>query len=184
MRNHPRFVVALALAVSMVLPAIAQTPSPYAGEQGRAIKALSPEETSDYLAGKGMGLARAAELNGYPGPMHVLDLAGPLGLTVEQRARTQSLFDSMRAQAIVAGRALIDEERALDALFRERTIDLDALAAALARIGGRQAEVRRVHLAAHLAQVEILRADQVSRYNELRGYGERGSHSGHGRRAH
>jgi hypothetical protein len=44
--------------------------SPYAGEQGRAIKALSQKEVSDLLDGAGMGYAKAAELNRYPGPMH------------------------------------------------------------------------------------------------------------------
>jgi hypothetical protein len=41
-----------------------------------------------------MGLALAAELNGYPGPIHVLQLSDKLGLTPEQKARVQSLFDS------------------------------------------------------------------------------------------
>ncbi len=186
MLDHLWLVAVFAVSQWIAAPVIAQTPSPYAGEQARAIKALSAEETSDYLAGKGLGLARAAELNGYPGPMHVLELAEALGLTTEQRARTQSLFEAMRAQAIAAGRALIEEERALDAAFRGRAIDMEVLAAALARIGQRQAEVRRVHLAAHIAQIEILRAEQIGRYNELRGYagGDSKSHSGQGHRAH
>ena len=162
--------------------ALAQAPSPYAGDERREIKALSAQETSDYLAGRGMGLARAAELNGYPGPMHVLELAEPLALTAEQRSRTQRLFESMRTEAIAAGRALVDEERTLDALFRGGTVDADTLSRTLARIGQRQAEVRRVHLAAHLAQVEILTPEQVRRYAELRGYdgSQPASPSGHG----
>ena len=154
----------LALGVGAHDVALAQPASPYAGQQQRAIKALADEEVSDYLAGRGMGLARAAELNGYPGPMHVLELAEPLALSAEQRTRTQRLFESMRADAIAVGRALVDEERTL------------------ARIGQRQAEVRRVHLAAHLAQVEILTPEQVRRYAELRGYdgSQPASPSGHG----
>lgn len=165
---HRLALVAVALLVTA--PAAAQSPSPYAAQPTREIKALSAEETSDYLAGKGMGLARAAELNGYPGPMHVLELAEPLELTAEQRNRTRQLFESMRAQAIAAGRALVDEERALDALFRERTVDARLLSGSLDRIGQRQAEVRRVHLAAHLEQAGILTPEQVRRYAELRGY--------------
>src|SRR5712692_7148759 len=38
------------------------------GQEGRAIKSLSAEETADLLAGRGMGAARAAELNHFPGP--------------------------------------------------------------------------------------------------------------------
>ena len=35
----------------------------------------------------GMGLALAAELNGYPGPAHVIELAKSLGLSEPQRAK-------------------------------------------------------------------------------------------------
>lgn len=64
--------LALLLAVT---PAAADTKhhgqhSPYAGLPAREIKALSPEEIADLAAGRGMGLALAAELNGYPGPRH------------------------------------------------------------------------------------------------------------------
>jgi hypothetical protein len=36
------------------------------------------------LKGEGMGMAKAAELNGYPGPTHVLTLAKELALTESQ----------------------------------------------------------------------------------------------------
>jgi hypothetical protein len=163
--------------------ATAQHASPYAGEQQRDIKALSADEVRDYLDGKGIGLARAAELNGYPGPMHVIELAGPLSLSGGQRARTQALFDAMRARAIEAGRALVDAERELDSLFRQRTVSEASLAQALERIGQRQADVRRVHLEAHLAQTAILTPAQVQRYAELRGYAGGTAHDkphGHG----
>ncbi len=45
--------------------------SPYAGMQARPIKALSAEQIADLKAGRGLSLALAAELNGYPGPRHV-----------------------------------------------------------------------------------------------------------------
>lgn len=41
----------------------------YAGLQQRAIKALSDQQKADLRAGRGMGLALPAELNGYPGPI-------------------------------------------------------------------------------------------------------------------
>jgi len=59
--------------------AIAQTP--YAGMQTRPIKALSEQQVADLGAGRGTGLALAAELNGYPGPSHVLELADKLDLS-------------------------------------------------------------------------------------------------------
>jgi hypothetical protein len=67
-----------ALVLLLAVPAAAQTPSGYAGQQAREIKALSAEEQADLLAGRGMGLARADELNYYPGPTHI----GPMTMKV------------------------------------------------------------------------------------------------------
>ena len=75
-----RLRVGLLLVVAIAGPAVAQT-SGYSGQQGREIKALSAEETADLLAGRGMGAARAAELNHFPGPAHVLELQAQLGLS-------------------------------------------------------------------------------------------------------
>ena len=72
--------LALILAATPVAADTAHQHSPYAGQEARDIKALSLEEIADLAAGRGMGLALAAELNGYPGPRHVLDLAPELGL--------------------------------------------------------------------------------------------------------
>ena len=60
--------------------------SPYAGMQSRAVKALTDQQIADLRAGRGMGLALAAELNGYPGPMHVLELADRLSLSCRTAA--------------------------------------------------------------------------------------------------
>ena len=51
------------------------------------MKSLSDQQLSDLRAGRGMGMALPAELNGYPGPVHVLELADALGLTPEQREK-------------------------------------------------------------------------------------------------
>lgn len=153
--------------------------APYAGQQAREIKALSPEEVNAYLAGKGMGLAKAAELNGYPGPAHVLELASQLALTPEQRAKTQALFASMEAKATALGQALVEEERKLDRLFASKAISPELLASSLSEIGSLQAKVRGAHLEAHLAQAQILMPEQISRYAELRGYGGSATHTGH-----
>jgi len=144
--------------------------SPYAGQETRQIKALSAEDVSSYLAGKGMGLAKTAELNGYPGPLHVLELAEQLKLSAQQKAKTQELYNAMQAKAIEAGRALIDAEQKLDRLFASRAISPDLLDSSLKEIGALQAKVRGIHLEAHLQQAGILDAEQVARYNALRGY--------------
>jgi len=179
MRNTPkRLPVTLAVALAASTSLHAAAPSPYAGETQREIKALSADEVDAYLAGKGQGLARAAELNGYPGPRHVLDLADELALSAEQRARTQQLFEAMQADARRIGRTLVEAEARLDRGFATRSIDEASLGAALDRIGVLQAALRGIHLRAHLAQVAILAPDQIAAYDRLRGYTE-GSDAAH-----
>lgn len=152
-------------AASQAAPA-----SAYAGQEAREIKALSAEEVGDLVAGKGMGLAKAAELNGYAGPAHVLELADALELTSEQRAQTQALKSAMTAKAIPLGYAVVAAERKLDQLFANKTITPALLRSALDEIGALQASVRWVHLETHLAQVVVLTPDQNARYSQLRGY--------------
>ena len=163
--------VFLAFAGLAVSSALAATAAPgYAGQESREIKALSADEIDGYLAGKGMGFAKAAELNGYPGPAHVLELATELDLSADQRRRSEALFASMQARAISVGRSIVDEERALDRMFAGRKVTPAALAAALERIAALQGRLRTVHLNAHLEQAAILAPGQVARYMQLRGY--------------
>lgn len=151
--------------------------SPYAGQQQQEISSLSPAEVADLRAGRGMGLARPAELNGYPGPLHVLELAAALELSAEQRARTEALYARMQAAAREAGARWIEAERDLDALFRTRQVTPESLRAALDRVGAQQARVRDVHLQAHLEQTALLTPAQIERYVQLRGYA--GGHRHH-----
>jgi len=144
--------------------------SPYAGMQNRAVKALTDQQIADLRAGRGMGLALAAELNGYPGPIHVLELADRLSLGGEQRRAVQQLFDAMQADAIAVGEKLIDAETALDRAFKDRSITPERLAGLSAAIGKIQGELRAVHLKYHLTTAELLSPDQTRRYSELRGY--------------
>lgn len=153
----------------------AAAPGPYAGLQDREIKALSSTEIRDYLDGKGMGYAKAAELNHYPGPLHVLDLADKLGLTPEQKGRSQKIFTRMQHEAKRAGKALVDKERELDRRFAHATIDTATLRAVLDEIGKLQADVRRTHLQAHLEQRAVLTPAQIAAYDTLRGYAAGGS---------
>ena len=152
--------------------------SPYAGEQARSIKALSDDEVAGYVEGRGMGLARPAELNHYPGPRHVLDLAGPLGLSEAQVAETRRTFEAMHAEALLLGRDLVAQERRLDEAFASGRIDEPTLASLVAEAGRLQGQLRVVHLRAHLAVRRTLSAEQIARYDALRGYGA--GHGDHG----
>ena len=145
--------------------------SPYSGLQARPIKALSDQQIADLKAGRGMGMALPAELNGYPGPVHVLELADRLGLSEAQRAAVQSLFAAMKAESIAIGERLIEREAALDGLFAGRTATPDNVAAAASAVAETQGELRATHLKYHLSTVALLQPDQIVRYGELRGYG-------------
>src|SRR5215207_4083234 len=127
-------VLALAplLSFGAALAQTAPAPQPYAGLQARSVKALSDQQLADLRAGRGMGLALPAELNGYPGPVHVLENADRLDLSPGQRERTQRLFEAMKAEAVPLGERLIEQEAELDRLFATKAIrpaTLDAAAA-------------------------------------------------------
>ena len=144
--------------------------SPYAGQESRPIKALSPDEVEAYLSGSGMGLAKAAELNRYPGPRHVLDLADQLALSTEQREKTTRLFEAMRADATRLGAEIVARERELDARFAAGRISSAELDRLVAELGTLQGRLRGTHLRAHLVQREILTPAQRHQYGALRGY--------------
>jgi len=151
-------------------PAQAQHHGNYAGQQDRAIKALSEDETRQYLAGAGMGYARAAELNGFPGPMHVLELADKLGLSTDQRAATQKLMDAHKAEARAIGAKRVAAEKSLDELFRSGGVEQQRLAEAVRMTAQIEGEYRLSHLDTHRQMRALLSEHQVTQYNVLRGY--------------
>src|SRR5437867_4887663 len=162
----------IAVICGISAAAVADTPpSAYAGQESRSIKALSAEEIATLRDGLGMGLAKAAVLNHYPGPAHVFELADELQLSADQRARTEATFHQMRERARGLGAALIAAERDLDQMFAATRATPDAVEQTLSRVADGQARLRAVHLNAHLAQRDILSATQLARYDQVRGYG-------------
>jgi Spy/CpxP family protein refolding chaperone len=172
------------LVALMTKAAWADSTSPYVGQETRDIKALAPEDIDAYLSGKGMGLAKAAELNGYPGPAHVLAMADELQLSPRQKQRTEALFSGMEAKAIALGHALVAQEHELDEQFASKRITQESLAVLLRSIGELQARVRGAHLQAHLSQLAILTPSQVAKYQELRGYMGANEHQGNHQHSH
>jgi hypothetical protein len=158
-------------ALLLLAPAIAFAQSPYSGMQTRPIKALSEQQVADLKAGRGMGLALAAELNGYPGPSHVLELADKIDLSADQRTSVQALFVSMKQEALPLGAKLIEQEAELDRQFANRTVTPDSLKQATAAVAATQGALREAHLKYHLSTVTILSHGQMQLYAELRGHG-------------
>lgn len=150
---------------------------PYAGQQTRVISSLSPKDINQLENGKGWGLAKPAEFNGYPGPSHVLEFQEELKLSVEQRTSIQNAFEAMSEKAKVLGVELIESEAALDQAFKSGAIDEMQLVKTLQLAESARSKLRAVHLTAHLEVTPLLSDEQKKQYAQLRGYG--GSHSAH-----
>jgi Spy/CpxP family protein refolding chaperone len=144
--------------------------SSYAGQEKREIKALSNEEIQALLSGQGLGLAKAAELNHYPGPRHVQDLDAQLRLSETQRAETQKIHDHMHQEAVRLGALIVDKEKELDHLFAAQAVHANTLQGLTRQIAQLQGELRLVHLQAHVEMKRLLSPEQVEAYDALRGY--------------
>lgn len=144
--------------------------SPYSGMTDRHIKALSNDDLAGLRNGKGISLALPAELNGYPGPVHVLELADQIALSPDQRAETEKLFADMKAKAIALGHQVIMAEAALEKVFTEGPADADALHARSLEAAEAWGRLRAHHLGYHLKMVALLSAEQTAAYRKARGY--------------
>jgi Spy/CpxP family protein refolding chaperone len=166
----------VAVAISLPFSTLAQhshgAQTPYAGMQSRAIKSLSDQDIEELRRGGGWGLALAAELNGMPGPAHLLELKDQIPLTQDQVDKTQALFDDMRKAAASTGERLIAAETALEAPFAKGAVDEASLRRLLAQTESARTELRYIHLSQHFKTVQFLKPEQIKRYNVLRGYAE------------
>jgi len=148
------------------------TRSPYADDYDpdASIHALSAEEVEQIRQGEGASFALPAELNGVPGPRHVLDLVEELALSRDQRAQIQAIYDRFQADAIAAGERYLAAELALEEGFRARTLTAENLSDRVAEVSRLEGELVTIHLEAHLQTAEILTPEQIATYNQLRGY--------------
>ena len=144
--------------------------SPHAELAARPVKALSSDQVADLQAGRGMGLSLPAELNGYPGPKHVLELADQIGLSTTQRNIASRLIDAMSAEAVAIGSEVIALETRLEALFVNRTADAEQIRIVVDRIASAGANLRYVHLKCHLAMHAEMTLEQIEQDAALRGY--------------
>ena len=168
------------VVVVMAAGAAFGSSQPYAGQDARAIASLSAEDIDDLLAGRGWGFAKPAELNGYPGPTHLLELSEALGLTEAQADAIEEVRVRMEADAQALGSEYVAAEAALDAAFASGEIDPAQLTVLTEEAARTEAALRTRHLAAHLEVKPLLTRHQIVTYNRLRGYGGDGHGGGHG----
>ena len=131
---------------------------------------LSDEQRAQYLNGEGMGFARPAELNHYPGPRHVLDNADKLQLSSDQLGKTQELFQEVHTKAQALGKQIVAKEDELDSLFRDQRADVEKITNLTSEIARLQGELRALHLSMHIRERALLSPDQVAKYDSLRNY--------------
>ena len=165
-------VVGLQAAPSLHAQIGSGTDAPYAGQQSSSVPGLSEAEIASLRSGGGMGLARPGEINGYPGPRHVLDLADELSLTPDQRMAVQALFDQMQAEAVALGADFLSRYAVLEESFRSGTATIESLQQQTGEIGQVEGQIRATHLKYHLLTRPLLTPAQVTAYSHLRGYSE------------
>ncbi|HIL41986.1 MAG TPA: hypothetical protein EYG35_01220 [Gammaproteobacteria bacterium] len=160
----------LTSAISFSISANTQHQSNYVGQEYREIKSLSNDDISELLKGAGWGLAKPAELNGVPGPKHVLEMAEKIELTKGQTEAINNVFDKMKSEAIPLGRDYVEAERKLDQMFKSKQVNHQTLQKQLTKIASIRSKLRFVHLSKHLDTSNILSEEQIKLYNKLRGY--------------
>ena len=169
----PSTLVLLTLVLACQATAQHEHRSPYAGHEGMEISSLTLEQLGELRAGEGTGLARAAELNHYPGPKHTLELATELDLSPGQVDRLTDVRQGMLEQAMDKGKEIIAAERELTELFRGDGPDDAAIQVLTAALGALYGELRAIHLVVHLRTAELMTDEQIDAYDGLRGYGNR-----------
>ncbi len=167
--------IVLGLASSMVHAqmqhqAAQPTASPYAGQQTRTITSLSADDQKALSNGEGWGLAKPAELNGVPGPAHLLELADKIGLSPSQVDQLNKLFKDMKVQAIALGNEYMAAEKTIDEYFRSGNLSDRALREVVDQAEQTRANLRFLHLSYHHRTLDVVTPEQVKQYNELRGY--------------
>jgi Spy/CpxP family protein refolding chaperone len=118
--------------------------------------------------GRGFGMAFVADQNGYPGPLHVLELKELLKLTSEQEAKVREALTAMFAQSKPKGARLLEAEEKLRRLFASGQADETSVRAAAVEVEQARSELRMVHLTFHLKTREVLTDEQRRLYHEAR----------------
>lgn len=139
-----------------------QDHSAHAGHQ-----ACIDAERESLARGEGFGMALPADHAGYPGPRHVLDLATELKLSPDQVRALQKLFDEMKQKAQQRAGEIQAAQELLEKMFRENHSEADLREQSF-RVDSIYAELRWVHLSAHLAARKLLSPEQVAAYERLR----------------
>lgn len=131
-------------------------------------QASVPADKESLENGEGAGMASYADVNGYPGPKHILEMQDQLNMSEEQRKDIESIFEAMSESALAKGDAIVRKEVELEKLFSEGKATEGEVKRLSREIGALRGELRAIHLAAHIQAKQILTEQQVSTYNSIR----------------
>ncbi len=169
----PVWLVGTCMLAMISMPTQAQhvhESSSYAHSRGAEVTSLTDEEVRALRQGEGMGLARAAELNHFPGPRHLLDLASDLELSDAQVRRIRAIHDRMKSQAVAKGEDIIMAEKHLANLFASGDPTAQQMTQVTEHLGAMRGQLQAIHLLAHIEAARELSAGQIREYDKLRGY--------------
>ena len=185
-RRFPKTTTTTVLGLFLWISSIAAAPapasaqhhhhqaSPYAHTRSSDVPTLTPDEVRELRNGEGMGLARPAELNRFPGPKHLLELASELDLHPAQVRRIEAIHEKMRAHAVAKGEEILMAERRLANLFASAAVGERPSVADVKRIaehlGVMRGQLQAIHLLAHMESARELTVEQSEEYDRLRGY--------------
>lgn len=161
-------VVAIVLAAASLATAQHAHDGASGGEPHLAAQRCQQQFEQVIADGRGFGLAFAADQEGYPGPLHVLELKDRLRISGDQEREMQRMMDTMFAESRPAAARLLAAERRLRSLFASGTADEASVRAAVADVERARAEVRLVHLLTHLKTRDRLTEEQRRLYHAVR----------------
>ncbi len=144
--------------------------SPYAHTRSSEFSTLTPQEVRELRNGEGMGLARPAELNSFPGPRHLLELKSALDLSEMQVERIEAIRRKMKTQAVAKGEEILQAEQHLADLFASGHPTVTAVNRITEQLGIMRGQLQAIHLVAHVESARHLTVEQIRNYDRLRGY--------------
>ena len=127
-----------------------------------------PQDRDALLNADGMNQASFAEMNGYPGPKYVLDLADKLNLTAEQRKSVQESYTEMITRAKELGKQIVGIEKELNDAFAQGFVNQKSVGNDAEEIGRLRGRLRAIYLVAFMKTKAALNESQIALYRKLR----------------
>jgi len=126
-----------------------------------------PTDRNTLLNGEEGTQAKVAELHVYPSPKKVLDLAGALNLTDDQKRIIKQITEETITRAKELGKQIIKIEEELNDALQTGFVNEKSVADDAQQIGRLRGRLRGVFLNAHLKTKKVLTANQLEIYKKL-----------------